>query len=112
MPLGSIKRATEELGQLSDLEALACTVEHFRRDNQIMFDDVPGIVEREKIDALIVDETYTAGGAIAERCGIPFVTICNALALIAEPGFRLHLRLCPTTRVLRACATMRELTRC
>ena len=34
---------------------------------------------------LLVDQTEPAGGAIAERLGIPFITVCNALALNREP---------------------------
>jgi MGT family glycosyltransferase len=34
---------------------------------------------------LLVDQTEPAGGSVAEHLGIPFVTLCNALALNREP---------------------------
>ena len=38
-----------------------------------------------KFDMLLADQTEPAGGTVAEHLGIPFVTICNALALNREP---------------------------
>ena len=38
------------------------------------------------VDALLVDQTEPAGATIAEYWDLPFVTICNALALNREPS--------------------------
>ena len=46
---------------------------------------------RRNIDALLVDQMEPAGGAVADHLGIPFITVCNALAInrdpIAPPAF-------------------------
>jgi MGT family glycosyltransferase len=47
--------------------------------------DLPGAVKGAHIDALLVDQTEPAGGSVAEHLGLPFVTICNALAMNREP---------------------------
>jgi hypothetical protein len=47
--------------------------------------DLPGAAKAAGIDALIVDQMEPAGGAVAEYLGMPFVTVCNALALNTDP---------------------------
>ena len=47
--------------------------------------DAPDAIRRLKIDALLVDQMEPAGGAVADHLGIPFVTICNALAINRDP---------------------------
>src|SRR5262249_25445407 len=39
---------------------------------------------RAGVEALLVDQMEPAGGAVAERLGIPFITVCNALAINTE----------------------------
>jgi MGT family glycosyltransferase len=47
--------------------------------------DAPQAVHDAGVDMLLVDQTEPAGGSVAEHLGIPFVTLCNALALNREP---------------------------
>ena len=47
--------------------------------------DAPGAVRGARVDALLVDQMEPAGGAVAEHLGIPFITICNALAINRDP---------------------------
>ena len=47
--------------------------------------DAPDAIRRRKIDALLVDQMEPAGGAVADHLGIPFITICNALAINRDP---------------------------
>ena len=47
--------------------------------------DAPDAIRRAGIDALLVDQMEPAGGAVAEHLGIPFVTVCNALAINRDP---------------------------
>lgn len=49
-----------------------------------LFRDVPNAAARLGIDALIVDETFFVGSSIAERLGIPFVSIASALRLVPD----------------------------
>ena len=43
--------------------------------------DGPGAVARESIDLLLVDQVEPAGACVAERLGVPFVTVSPALVL-------------------------------
>jgi MGT family glycosyltransferase len=47
--------------------------------------DAPQAIRDARVDVLLVDQTEPAGGSVAEHLGIPFVTVCNALALNREP---------------------------
>jgi MGT family glycosyltransferase len=46
---------------------------------------VPRALEELKVDGVLVDQTVSAGGTVAERAGLPFVTVCSALMWNREP---------------------------
>jgi MGT family glycosyltransferase len=50
-----------------------------------MLRDAPAAIRAARVSMLLVDQTELAGGTIAERLGLPFITICNALAMNREP---------------------------
>lgn len=90
-PLGSLPESLSLLGKLDGLEALRFTVRAVEQMTEAFCRDAPEAIRRAGVDALLVDQTEPAGGAIADHLGIPFVTICNALTLNREirvpPGF-------------------------
>ena len=46
----------------------------------------PEVVRREKVDALLVDQVSQAGGTVARPLwSLPWVTVCNALAMNPDP---------------------------
>jgi MGT family glycosyltransferase len=45
----------------------------------------PEAIRKAKVDALLVDQMEPAGGTIADYLGLPFITICNALAINRDP---------------------------
>ena len=77
-PLGSLDTALRPLGDLSGLAVLKYTVELYRRMMVSFCKDAPGAMESIGIEALVTDQTERVSGTIAERLGLPFVTICNA----------------------------------
>jgi zeaxanthin glucosyltransferase len=77
-PIGSLDPALRPLGDLSGLPVLKYTVELYRRLMVSVCRDAPGALESLGIDALVTDQTERVSGTIAERLGLPFVTICNA----------------------------------
>lgn len=85
-PYGSMDAALEELGMLSGREARRYTLDLFLRMTAGTVRDAPRIIEDMGIEGLIVDQTFRTGPTIAEHAGIPFVTLCAALLLNAEPG--------------------------
>jgi|KBSMisStandDraft_5_1062788.scaffolds.fasta_scaffold52256_2 zeaxanthin glucosyltransferase len=83
-PAGTLPQSLARLGQLDGLAALRFTIQAIRRTTEMMCRDAPDAIREHGIDALLVDQTEPAGGTVAEHLAIPFVTICNALALNRE----------------------------
>jgi zeaxanthin glucosyltransferase len=84
-PPESLGRSLTELGRRKGLGALRFTIEAVCRTTEMICRDAPAVLEARGIDRLLVDQTEPAGGTVADHLGIPFVTICNALALNREP---------------------------
>ncbi len=85
-PTGSMARATAQLGQLGGLNAIRFTAELLRRAAVTILEDAPEVITGASIDGLLVDQVTSAGDTVAEMLGLPFVTVCNALALNPEPA--------------------------
>ena len=85
-PLGSLTQSLSDLGRLSGLAALRFTVRAIAKTTEMICHDAPQAVRDARVDMLLVDQTEPAGGSVAEHLGIPFVTLCNALALNREPN--------------------------
>ena len=83
-PLGTLPKSLARLGQLDGLAALRFTIGEVRGTTEMMLRDGYDALRAVGADALLVDQTEPAGGTLAERLGIPFVTVCNALALNRE----------------------------
>ena len=84
-PRGSLPRSLAQLGRLQGWPALRFTINAIRRTTDMICRDLPDAVRRTGIDALLVDQTEPAGGSVAEHLGMPFLTVCNALALNRDP---------------------------
>jgi MGT family glycosyltransferase len=84
-PRGSLPQSLAELGQMKGLAALRFTIRQVARTSVMVCRDAPEAIRRAGIDALLVDQMEPAGGAVAEHLGIPFVTVCNALAINRDP---------------------------
>ncbi len=83
-PPESLGRSLAELGRRKGLGALRFTIDAVRRTTEMICRDAPAMLEARGIDRLLVDQMEPAGAAVADHLGIPFVTICNALALNRE----------------------------
>jgi zeaxanthin glucosyltransferase len=84
-PRGSLPASLANLGQLKGLAALRFTIRAVARTSMMACRDAPDAIRRAGINALLVDQMEPAGGAVAEHLGIPFVTVCNALAINRDP---------------------------
>jgi len=80
-PLGHLPQSLLELSRLKGLAALRFTVEAVKRTSVMFCRDGVEAVRAAKVNMLLVDQMEPAGGAIADRLGLPFLTICNALAI-------------------------------
>ncbi|HEX4277949.1 MAG TPA: glycosyltransferase, partial [Bryobacteraceae bacterium] len=83
-PLGSLPRSLEQLGRLQGLAALRFTIDAVAKTTAMICRDAPEVIRAAGIGMLLVDQTEPAGGSVADHLGLPFVTVCNALALNRE----------------------------
>ncbi len=85
-PPGSLPESLAQLARLDGFAALRFTIRAVRKTTEMICRDAPGCIRSSGVGALLVDQTEPAGGTVAEHLGLPFVTVCNALALNREPG--------------------------
>ncbi len=85
-PLGSLEKQYKQLGKLDGSKGLKFTVQLLLKETKMFFNNVPAAIKSAGVEALIVDQVSTAGGTIADKMNIPFVTVCNALLINREAG--------------------------
>ncbi|MEP6713957.1 MAG: glycosyltransferase [Terriglobia bacterium] len=85
-PAGSLPVALAQLSRYQGLAALRFTIRMIAETTEMMLRDGPRAIGNAGVTALLVDQTEGAGGSIAEYLDLPFVTVCNALALNREPS--------------------------
>lgn len=85
-PRGSLSASLAKIGQLDGRAALRFTISEIRKTTEMICRDAPAAIRGAGAEMLLVDQTEPASATIAEHIGIPFVTICNALALNREPN--------------------------
>ena len=84
-PRGSLPESLAQLARLKGIAALRFTIRAVARTSAMVCRDAPDAIARSGINALLVDQMEPAGGAVAEHLNIPFVTVCNALAINRDP---------------------------
>ena len=84
-PVGSLPQSLDQLGRLKGLAALRFTIRAIAKTSIMVCRDAPAAIRSAGVDALLVDQMEPAGGAVAEHLGIPFITVCNALAINRDP---------------------------
>ncbi len=83
-PAGTMARLFTQLGKKNGLAAFGYTVSLFKDSTAQLLQEAPKAIRDAGVEALLVDETTSAGGSVAEYLGIPFVTVCCALVLYQE----------------------------
>jgi zeaxanthin glucosyltransferase len=85
-PESSLALSLAELRRRHGLAALHFTIQAVARTSEMMLRESPAAIKASGISMLLVDQTEPAKGTIADRLRLPFVTICNALALNRDPN--------------------------
>ena len=80
-PRGSLPESLRQLGAIKGFDALKFTIKAVARTTEMVCREGPAAIRGAGVDALLVDQMEPAGGAIAEHLELPFVTVCNALAI-------------------------------
>ncbi len=84
-PCGTVLRLNEELGRLHGLAAVRFTLAHFVESAEVLLREGPAVIRSTGIQGLLIDQTSAGGGVVAEHLRLPYVTVCCALAINAEP---------------------------
>jgi zeaxanthin glucosyltransferase len=85
-PPGSFRGFSEKLSNLHGLQALRFGLATAAGEIEMILRDAPEAIRSRRIDALLVDQGQPAGSTLAQFLGIPFVTICNAIAEVPDPS--------------------------
>ena len=85
-PAGSFRRYAEELSRLKGLPAYRLGLARGIGEIQMLLRDAQDAMRSRRITALLVDQMQPAGSTLAQHLGIPFVTICNAVAAVPDPS--------------------------
>jgi zeaxanthin glucosyltransferase len=80
-PRGAISGQAKTLGGMTARQALRYTVDMMRLGAEVTLRDLPAVIRREGLDALVIDQVNPAAGTTAEIERLPYVQVCNALAL-------------------------------
>ncbi|MBC8121444.1 MAG: glycosyl transferase family 1 [Gemmatimonadaceae bacterium] len=83
-PLGTWSEVLLKLGRTDGLENFNFTIATYRAEAQILCRDVPALAKALEIEAMLVDQSEPAGATVADRLGMPYVTVCCALMLNQE----------------------------
>ncbi len=92
-PPGTTAQSFAQLGELSGLAALRYTINLFQESTALLLRDAPRAIKEAGVEALLVDQTTSAGGTVAEYLSIPFITVCSSLVLNQDdsiPPFFTH----------------------
>jgi MGT family glycosyltransferase len=79
-----LEQSLASIGKRHGLSALRFTIQEVAKTTETMLREAPAAIRAHGVSMLLVDQTEPAGAAIAERLRLPFVTVCNALALNRE----------------------------
>lgn len=83
-PLGISAQRMATLGKLKGLATARYTAQLLTKAAAMVLRDGPRALLDTGVDALLVDQTYLAGGTLAEHLDLPFATICSALLMNQE----------------------------
>ena len=84
-PPGALRASLDALGRLAGFAALRFTIRAVAATTAMECRELPNAIRAAGVEALLVDQMEPAGGAVAERLGLPFITVCNALLINRDP---------------------------
>jgi zeaxanthin glucosyltransferase len=85
-PIGASAAANTKLGELTGLNAFKQIVTMFQQSTTMLLDEAPQAIAAAGVEVLLIDQTSSGGGTVADFLKLPFVTVCCALMLNLEIG--------------------------
>ena len=83
---GRAAAARARLGEMKGFAALRYTGKLLTEIATLTLRDVPPLLKSCGVEGVLVDQISPAGAAAADVLGLPFVVVCNAMAMHQEPG--------------------------
>src|SRR5688572_1255298 len=80
-PRGEWDRLTGEQAQLTGLRASRFVGKWLANVSRGIVRDLPGIIERERFDGLVMDQISIGAEAVCQVTNTPLAVACNALAM-------------------------------
>jgi zeaxanthin glucosyltransferase len=78
-PPGRLAETFEQLSKLQGQEALEFSFQKIAEFMEMAFEELPGVLRKKGIDAVVLDEAMFDLGLIPMHLGMPYVHISNAL---------------------------------
>ena len=85
-PAGSRERQHREMGLRRGWDALKTTLDIVAGLTRATYRDAPGAFRGVGADLVLVDMATAGGDAVAERLGLPYVSLANALIFNIDPA--------------------------
>ncbi len=85
-PIGYTDRMYATLAKLKGKAGLKFTIGLLEESVGMTFADLPGALESNRVDALVIDQLIFPGSTVAEFLKIPYVHLANALLFNGESG--------------------------
>lgn len=84
MPRGSVPALMRRQGELTGLAALRWILHCLQQENLRYLRDLHPALAAWRPEALLIDQIAYGAGSIAQKLGLPYVTLCNALPVHAD----------------------------
>jgi MGT family glycosyltransferase len=84
-PSGEWTRTAAEAGRFAGRRATRAATRGLARLARGILRDLPGVLERERFDGLVLDQIALGGEGVCEVLRMPLAVVCNSLMLHAEP---------------------------
>jgi zeaxanthin glucosyltransferase len=84
-PEGSTDLAYRTLAKLTGRQGLEFSIDYAKREAKMLFREAPKAICDATIDLLIIDQISSSMATVADYLDLPFVTVCNAMLINAEP---------------------------
>lgn len=85
-PEGSLAEFSRAVAQLKGIPALRFGIRAAEKEADSLLRDVPAAMLSHGVTAIIGDQGSPVCSSIAERLGIPFFSVCNAIAANRDPS--------------------------
>ena len=84
-PKGSFEAFSKSFGRMHGMKAMRFGLGIALSESVMLLDEAPEAMRAAGVTALLIDQGQPAGSTIAERVGVPFITVCNAVHADPDP---------------------------